>query len=70
MIDFIRAEITGTLCTAALLEDSPLDDLSFTARKMLWEGCLDAPEAIVAGGAKAVVIEGQLESVTARTVLR
>jgi hypothetical protein len=32
--------------------------------------CLDAPELVLAGGARAVVISGIFEGVTPRTVLR
>lgn len=38
--------------------------------RFLLAGCLDAPEFIVAGNAKAVVIRGELEATTPRTLLR
>lgn len=69
--DFIKAGVTGSPTTAALLEDGPMDALGFRTSMILWcSGNIDAPELIVAGGCKAIVIEGTFEATTPRTIAR
>jgi hypothetical protein len=69
--DFIPAGVTGDTTTTALLEEGPLDDLSFRDRKVLWNsGNIDAPEFICVGGVRAVVIQGTFEGCTPRTRAR
>ena len=71
--DFIAAAVTGA--TSCVLWDcldpgAPFEDLDFTTARDLCAGCIDAPDLLVVGGAKAVFIEGELEAITPRTRVR
>lgn len=66
----IQQEVTGTLPIEGLLHHGPLRQLPWAVARLLWEGCLDAPEHIVAGGIRRVVVEGEFIGQVARAVMR
>lgn len=63
---FVPASVTGQ----PLFSSAMLAGMSSAMERDALAYSLDAPETIVAGGAKAVVIQGVLEGVAVRTILR
>lgn len=62
------------LATPAAVTGQPLfvdaTRLGFRDEQMALAYCLDAPELVVAGGVKAVIVQGTFEGTTPRTVAR
>lgn len=70
--DLLPAAVTGTspMGINELVHGSPLDDLRFSDARLLWAGSIDAPDLILQGGVRAVIVFGEYEGTTPITAHR